>query len=133
MRIEDEDFFKSEVVKEELDDLQECYTELLQMSQGFQSFDTEARLNHINKTLDLIAKQKVFYSRLQLMAGYVQVNSEDDTEKSEIGEMKDRIDQMSSMYSGGGNLLSILQVMEDKLLGWKKDLQDGKSGHDFQI
>ena len=35
MKIEDEDFFKSEVVKEELDDLQECYTELLQMSQGF--------------------------------------------------------------------------------------------------
>ena len=50
MNIEDEDFFKSEVVKEELDDLQECYTELLQMSQGFQSFDNEARLNHINKT-----------------------------------------------------------------------------------
>ena len=133
MKIEDEDFFKSEVVKEELDDLQECYTELLQMSQGFQSFDKEARLNHINNTLDLIAKQKVFYSRLQLMAGYVQVNSEDDTEKSEISEMKERIDQMSSMYSGGGNLLSILQVMEDKLLGWKKDLQDGKPGHDFQI
>lgn len=133
MSIDDEDFFKSEVVKEELDDLQETYTELLQMSQGFQSFDKEARIEHIEKTLDLIAKQKVFYSRLQLMAGYVEANSEDAEEKSEIGEMKERIDQMSSMYSGGGNLLNILQVMEDKLLGWKKDLKDGKEGHDFQI
>ena len=133
MSIDDEDFFKSEVVKEELDDLQETYTELLQMSQGFQSFDKEARIEHIEKTLDLIAKQKVFYSRLQLMAGYVEANSEDDEERSEINEMKERIDQMSSMYSGGGNLLSILQVMEDKLLGWKKDLKEGKGGHDFQI
>ena len=75
MKIEDEDFFKSEVVKEELDDLQECYTELLQMSQGFQSFDKEARLNHINKTIDFIEIQKVLYSRLKLMEGNVQVNS----------------------------------------------------------
>ena len=133
MNIEDQDFSKSEVVKEELDDLQDCYTELLQMSQGFQQFDDEARIEHIDKTLDLIAKQKVFYSRLQLMAGYVEANSEDDEERSEINEMKERIDQMSSMYSGGGNLLSILQVMEDKLLGWKKDLKEGKGGHDFQI
>ena len=128
--MEDEDFFKSEVVKEELDDLQETYTDLLRMSQGFQQFDNEKRLEHINKTLDLISKQKVFYSRLQLIANYVGENEE---EKSEVKEMKESIDQMSSMYSGGGNLLSILQLMEDKLLGWKKDLQEGKSGHDFQI
>ena len=36
-----EDFFKSEVVKEELDDLQGTYTELLKMSQNFQDFDPE--------------------------------------------------------------------------------------------
>ena len=73
----------------------------------------------------MIAKQKVFYSRLQLMAGYVQVNSEDDTEKSEISEMKDRIDQMSSMYSGGGNLLSIASH-GGQTIRLEEDLQDGK-------
>ena len=38
--------------------------------------------------------------------------------------MKERIDNLSAIYSGGNNLLQILQVMEDKLLGWKRDLQE---------
>ena len=34
-----EDFFKSEVIAEELDDLQQTYTDLLRMSQNFQTLD----------------------------------------------------------------------------------------------
>ena len=116
-----EDFFKSEVVKEELDDLQGTYTELLKMSQNFQDFDPQERIDHINKTLELISKQKVFYSRLQMMVNYVE---EDGDEPSEVAQMKDRIDNLSAIYSGGNNLLQILQVMEDKLLGWKRDIQN---------
>lgn len=117
-----EGFFKSEVVLEELEDLQSTYTELLKMSQNFQDFNPEERLEHIEKTLELIAKQKVFYSRLQLMANYV---SQEDDDEDEVRMMKSRIDTISSMYSGGNNLLTILQAMEEKLLGWKKSIQEG--------
>ena len=116
-----EDFFKSEVVKGELDDLQGTYTELLKMSQNFQDFAPHERIDHINKTLELISKQKVFYSRLQMMVNYVE---EDGDEPSEVAQMKERIDNLSAIYSGGNNLLQILQVMEDKLLGWKRDIQN---------
>jgi hypothetical protein len=118
-----EEFFKSEVVQEELNDLQDCYTDLLKMSQNFQDFDPQQKIEHINKTLELIAKQKVFYSRLVLMANYV---AEDDDSESEVQAMKERIDTMSTLYTGGkGNLLAVLQAMEDKLIGWKKELHQG--------
>lgn len=116
------EFFKSEVVQEELEDLQSTYTELLKMSQGFQDFNPQERLEHIEKTLELIAKQKVFYSRLQLMSNYV---TEEDDDENEVKMIKERIDSISALYSGGNNLLSILQVMEDKLLGWRQEIQKG--------
>lgn len=118
-----EEFFKSEIVQEELNDLQSTYTELLRMSQDFGGFDTDMKIGHINKTLELIAKQKVFYSRIEMMANYFE---EDGDKESEVQEMKQRIDTMSNLYTNGdGNLLQILQVMETKLLTWKKNLQSG--------
>ena len=116
-----DEFFKSEIVQEELNDLQSTYTDLLKMSQGFSEFDAGQKIEHINKTLELIAKQKVFYSRLEMMANYVE---EEGDEESEVAAMKNRIDTVSSLYTGGeGNLLAIMQVMEDKLLTWKRELQ----------
>ena len=113
-----DEFFKSEIVQEELNDLQETYTDLLQMSQEFEGFDTGQKIEHINKTLELIAKQKVF-SRLEMMANYV---AEEEDSETEVQEMKDR--PVLTMYTGGsGNLLQVLQVMEDKLIGWKKNFK----------
>ena len=39
-------------------------------------------------------------------------------------DMKKRIDNVSGMYSGGKNLLEILEAMETKLLQWKSALLD---------
>jgi len=117
-----EDFFRSEVIQAELDDLQTTYNDLLQMSSKLTQLDKSQQLEHINKTLELIAKQKVFYARLQLMSNYV--TDDEDGESSDVKEVKERIDQVSNLYSGGNsNLLDILQAMEDKLLCWKRDLE----------
>lgn len=116
-----EDFFRSEVIQAELDDLQTTYNDLLQMSSKLNQLDKVQQLEHINKTLELIAKQKVFYARLQLMSNYV--TDDDDGSTEAVKDVKERIDQVSQIYSGGNNLLNILQAMEDKLLCWKKDLE----------
>lgn len=89
-----EEFFKSEVVKDELDDIQETYTDLLQMSAGLKDFTPQQRLDHIEKTLELIAKQKVFYSRLALASHGV--NPDDENEEAKF--VKNRIDVMSAEY-----------------------------------
>ena len=46
-----DNFFQSEVVQEELESIQECYTELLKMSSGLKEFNPHERLEHIEKTL----------------------------------------------------------------------------------
>ena len=111
-----DNFFQSEVVQEELEAIQECYTELLKMSAGLKQFNPHERLEHIEKTLELVAKQKVFYARLQLAANELQ---DDDSAK----EIKSRIEMMSTEYSGGMNLTMVLDQMEDKLRGWRKELK----------
>ena len=120
----DNEFFKSDVVKDEVEQIQECYTELLKMSSGLKEFNPEQRLEHVEKTLELIAKQKVFYSRLALASHGMDPTDEKDKEAKYV---KDRIDLLSQEYSGGLNLMMILQTMEDKLQGWRKELKDAKS------
>ena len=110
------EFFQSEVVQKELEEIQECYTELLKMSAGLKTFNPQERLEHIEKTLELVAKQKVFYARLQLAANELQ----DDDSASEI---KKRIEMMSTEYSGGMNLNMVLDQMENKLRTWRKELK----------
>ena len=105
------DFMQSEVVQEELEHIQQCYTELLKMSAGLKDFQPKERLEHIEKTLELVAKQKVFYARLQLAANELQ---DDDSAK----EIKSRIEMMSTEYSGGLNLTMVLDQMENKLRTW---------------
>ena len=115
---QDFDFFKSEVVQKELEAIQECYTELLKMSAGLKEFNPHERLEHIEKTLELVAKQKVFYARLQLAANELQ---DDDSAK----EIKKRIELMSTEYSGGLNLTMVLDQMENKLRTWRRELKEG--------
>ena len=112
-----DDFFKSQVVQKELEQIQECYTELLKMSSGLADFSPKERLDHIENTLELDAKQKVFYARLQLPANELQ---DDDSAKA----IKERIEVMSGQFSGGMNLTMILDHMEEKLRGWRKDLRE---------
>ena len=109
-------FLKSEVVQEELEAIQECYTELLKMSAGLKQFNPQERLEHIEKTLELVAKQKVFYARLQLAANELQ---DDDSAK----EIKKKIEMMSTEYSGGLNLTMVLDQMENKLREWRQELK----------
>ena len=116
-------FLQSEVVQEELEAIQECYTELLKMSAGLKQFNPQERLEHIEKTLELVAKQKVFYARLQLAANEIQ---DDDSAK----EIKKKIEMMSTEYSGGLNLTMVLDQMENKLREWRKELKtDGVDKH----
>ena len=111
------DFMQSEVVQSELEQIQECYTDLLKMSSGLKDFNPKERLEHIEKTMELVAKQKVFYARLQLAANELQ---DDDSAK----EIKKRIEMMSTEYSGGLNLTMVLDQMENKLRTWRKELRE---------
>ena len=118
-----EEFFNSEVVRDELEDIQKTYTELLNMSNKLSQFKPQERLDHINKTLELIAKQKVFYARLSLASTYVQ-EDQDHSNDGTVSDVKQRIDDVSKMYSSGMDLTYILNSMEEKLKQWKKQIKE---------
>jgi hypothetical protein len=118
----DDKFFESDAVRTELEDIQQTYTDLLKMSAGLSDFTPEERLDHIEKTLELIAKQKVFYARLALASH----GMSPDEGNEEASFVKERIDTMSKQYSGGMDLMMILQTMEDKLQGWRREIKDAQ-------
>ena len=62
----------------------------------------------------LIAKQKVFYARLCLMA----------VESEEAKIIKTQLDKMSQVYSQGRTIQDVLGDMEDKLRVFKKQLDE---------
>ena len=114
-----ERFYESEVVRNEMGEMQQLYEDLYTISLKFPTMVKEDKKEHIEKTMELIAKQKVFYARLQLAANELQ---DDDSAKA----IKDNIERMSVEYAEGLNLTTILDHMEGKLRHWREELlKDG--------
>tara|TARA_B100000614_G_scaffold253139_1_gene266715 strand:- start:9091 stop:9432 length:342 start_codon:yes stop_codon:yes gene_type:complete len=109
-------FYESDVIKEELENMQQLYKDLYDLSVRFPLMKPEEKKEHIVKTLELIAKQKIFYGRLQLMA----------LEDKEAEEVKIRIDQMTEIYSGGKRIEEVLEDMEKRLHSWRRELDAHK-------
>lgn len=111
-----EPFYQSEVVRQELVDMQSLYKDLYDISIRFPSMTQDEKAEHLEKTMALVAKQKVFYARLSLMS----------LEDKEAAEIKIRIDQMTHMYSNGKKITDVLDDMEKRLKSWKKELDSTK-------
>lgn len=107
-------FYESDVVREELKEMENLYIQLAKMSMHFNSLEGDEKLDHIEKTLELIAKQKVFYARLALMSH----------EDEDAREVKIRIDTMTEMYSNGKHINQVLDEMEGKLLSLRSGLDN---------
>ena len=107
-------FYESNVIREELKEMEQLYLDLAKLSYNLPRLNSEEKLDHVRKTLELIAKQKVFYARLALMSH----------EDEEAREVKHRIDTMTEMYSNGKHINQVLDEMEEKLLGLKATLDN---------
>lgn len=59
-------FFDSEIIQNELKEINELQKEIYQNVLAFSSMSREDKLNHIEKLSDLLEKQKIMYTRLSL-------------------------------------------------------------------
>ena len=107
-------FYESEVVRGEVQEMEQLYLELAKLSVKFAELDEEGRRQHLEGTLELIAKQKVFYARISLLA----------LEDPEAREIKTRLDEMTKIYSQGKDINNVLTDMELKLKQWKQQLDN---------
>ena len=60
------DFFESEIVREELDEINEMQKEVYGNMMNFGSLSREEQYEHIELLIELLQKQKVMYTRLSL-------------------------------------------------------------------
>ena len=107
-------FYESQPVIDEIKDMERLYTDLARLSIKFNTLTEEDKIDHLEKTLMLIAKQKVFYARICLMSH----------EDEEAMAVKVKLDDMSKVYSQGRTINDVLQEMEDKLRAFKKQLDN---------
>ena len=105
-------FYKSPIIGQEIKEMEQLYMDLARLSIDYPKMDGDGKREHIDATMTLIAKQKVFYARLCLLS----------SEDKEAAEIKHHIDEMSKIYANGKSLHDLLSSMEDKLRGFKKEL-----------
>jgi hypothetical protein len=105
-------FYDSHIVQQELIDMQSLYKDLYDISMRFPMMDRDEQREHLDKTMALVAKQKVFYARIALLA----------LEDPEASDVKVRIDQITHLYSGGKTINQVLDDMEKKLKSWRKQI-----------
>ena len=60
------EFFQSEIVREELDEINKMQEEVYGHMMSFGSLDLEEQKEHIELLIELLEKQKVMYTRLSL-------------------------------------------------------------------
>jgi ribosome-binding ATPase YchF (GTP1/OBG family) len=87
-------FFNSEIVQEQLQSIYDTYVDLQKAAEAIGEMPKEKAIKHIEKTKNLIEKQKLFYTRLQLSS----------MEDEDAADMKHRIDLITNMF--GYNTLS---------------------------
>ncbi len=81
-------FFQSNNVQAEIDGIFKTYQKLSYMQNKLASMNKQERLEHIDKTKELVEKQKIFYTRLALAA----------VADQEASDLKTRINAMSQAF-----------------------------------
>ena len=60
------EFFESEIVREELEEINKMQQKIYGSMMTFAELDSEEKLEHINALIDLLERQKVMYTRVSL-------------------------------------------------------------------
>ena len=94
------EFFQSEQVQMNLQDIFETYQEVASMTSKLGNMNKEEKLDHIEDCKGLIDKQRTFYGRLCLAAA----------EDAEAADMKTRINALSQAF-GYSDLLECMDAM----------------------
>ena len=76
------EFFRSEIVREELDEINRMQQEVYGKMMTFGSLNLEDQKEHIDMLIDLLEKQKVMYTRLSLSDDPMAIDMKNNLRKS---------------------------------------------------
>ena len=76
------DFFKSNIVREELEDINRLQAVIYEDSQNYGSLNRDEKVEHIENLTELLEKQRVMYTRLSLSDDPAAKKMKEQLEKS---------------------------------------------------
>ena len=76
------EFFESEIVREELDEINKMQQEIYSDLASFGNLSPEEKKEHIEKLSDLLVKQRIMYTRLSLSNDPEAIKMKEDLERS---------------------------------------------------
>ena len=76
------DFFKSDIIQEELEEINSLQEEIYGSILTFHTMDRETRLEHVEKLKVLLEKQRIMYTRLSLSDDPQAVEMKENLRKS---------------------------------------------------
>ena len=107
------DFFKSELVREELKEIHELQNEIYNSGFSFSDMDRDERIEHIENLTTLLDMQKVMYTRLSLSDDPAAKKMKSELEKSVLMLGFPPGTDISVLFSGMSNTIEALKSQID--------------------
>ena len=107
------DFFKSEIVREELTEINALQEELYSDMTSFNVLDRDDRMDHIEKLTTLLEKQRLMYTRLSLSDDPDAKKLKDQLQKSVTMMGFPEGTDMQVLFSGMENTIDKLKQFVD--------------------
>ena len=107
------DFFDSDIVREELQEINELQMSIYKNAMKFGTFSREDKVDHIEKLTELLERQKVMYTRISLSSDPEAIVMKEHLEKSvRLLGFPEGTD-MSLLFSGMSNTIDNLKTQLD--------------------
>ena len=107
------DFFKSELVREELKEIHDLQNEIYNSGFSFGDMDRDERIEHIENLTTLLDMQKVMYTRLSLSDDPAAKKMKAELEKSVLMLGFPEGTDISVLFSGMSNTIQALKSQID--------------------
>ena len=106
-------FFDSDIVREELQEINELQMSIYKNAMKFGTFSREDKVDHIEKLTELLEKQKLMYTRISLSDDPEAVDLKKHLQKSvELMGFPEGTD-MALLFSGMSNTIETLKKSID--------------------
>ena len=107
------DFFDSDIVREELQEINELQMSIYENAMKFGTFSRDDKVDHIERLTELLEKQKLMYTRISLSDDPEAVDLKKHLQKSvELMGFPEGTD-MSLLFSGMSNTIENLKKSID--------------------
>ena len=107
------DFFDSDIVREELQEINELQMSIYKNAMKFGTFSREDKVDHIEKLTELLERQRVMYTRISLSDDKEAIDLKNHLQKSVELIGFPEVTDMLLLFSGMSNTINNMRTQLD--------------------